>query len=299
MPHASIVPAPPEAGAYLPLHCDDEEIIVGLVADAETSQALAKHFIQAEESETLSPEDMADSVKEIINVAAGLLKTETAKQNRPLKLGLPFFLEGKLKPIGSQEIAGSDIVIGGYHVRLQVLRNHPRVLDLIKAPEGKEAAARSPQEWLSEALTAAFRFTVSTLKVEKYQVKKIMRTFTGEAIAGAYIPMIGEDDSVLLGLLTDETGLREIARGFLQLPESETLDSELMMDAIKEVLNVLSGMIKTQLFKPNTPYLTNLPFFVDGYIEVTDKQDASAALIEIGKVQTYIVIIKQKSEVAG
>jgi CheY-specific phosphatase CheX len=287
-----------ETGAYLPLLSGDEEIIVGLGCDPATCQALAKAFIQADESEALSPEDVADSVKEIINVAAGLLKTEAAKQNRPLKLGLPFFLEGSIRPTENQEVSNTDVLLGGFRVKLQVMRTHPHVLDLIDTPAGKNPPMRSPQEWLSEALTAAFMFTISTLKPEKYQVKKIIKTFSGETIAGAYIPMIGEEDAVLLGLLSDDAGLREIARNFLQLPVEEEMDSALMVDAIKEVLNILSGMVKIQLFKQNTNYLTNLPFFVDGYIEVTEKQEASAALIEIGKAQAYLVIIKKKNETA-
>jgi CheY-specific phosphatase CheX len=269
------------------------------LAEPAAFQTLAKRFIQAGEDECLAPEDVADSVKELVNVTAGLLKTEAAKQNHPLKLGLPFFLEGNIKSDEAQEVAAADIILGGLEVRLQVLRILPQLLGLIEKPALGKVASRSPQEWLGEALTAAFLFTLSTLKPEKYQVKKIIQTFASQTVAGAYVPLIGEDDAVLLGLLSDEDGLREIARNFLELPRAEAPDAALTADAIKEIINIISGMMKTQLFKQNTPIVTNLPFFVDGYIEVTEKQDASAALIEIGNIQTYLVIIKRKMEQAG
>jgi CheY-specific phosphatase CheX len=136
--------------------------------------------------------------------------------------------------------------------------------------------------------------TITNLGLEKYQVQRIVHTFPNNDIAGAYMPLIGDDDAVLIGLLSDTAGLESIARAFLQLPVEETLDWSMTVDSIKEVLNVLSGMVKTQLFKQKTNFKINLPFFVDGYIEVTDKQEAAAALIEMGNAQTYLVIIKRK-----
>jgi hypothetical protein len=281
------------SGAYLPLLGEGEEIIIGLQAEPAVFEDLARRFIQAGAEECLAPEDVADSVKELVNVTAGMLKTEAAKHNHALKLGLPFFLEGNIKPDEAQETSAVEVTLGGLAVRLQVLHIRPRVPESIETP-ARSRTARSPQEWLGEALTAAFRFTFSTLKPQKYQVKKIIQTFGAKNVSGAYVPLVGEDDAVLLGLLSDEEGLREIARGFLELPKAEAPDAALTADAIKEVLNIISGMLKSQLFSQNTPVTTNLPFFVDGYIEVTEKQDASSALIDIGGIQTYLVVIKQK-----
>ncbi len=283
------------AGAYMPLICGEEEVIIGLITDQVTFQSLAKKFVQADDSETLSKEDTADSVKEIVNVVAGVLKSQMASKKTGIKLGLPFFLEGHIKLTEAQEAIYSKICLGSWEAFLMIIRTRPRILDLTISEPETDIVHRTSQEWLSEALTAAFMLTITNLGLEKYQVQRIVHTFPNNDIAGAYMPLIGDDDAVLIGLLSDTAGLESIARAFLQLPAEEALDWSMTVDSIKEVLNVLSGMVKTQLFKQKTNFKINLPFFVDGYIEVTDKQEAAAALIEMGNAQTYLVIIKRKN----
>jgi CheY-specific phosphatase CheX len=281
-------------GAYMPLLCAEEEIIVGLISDPQTCQMLAKKFIQADDTEVLPNEDMADAVKEIVNVTAGLLKSQLTSSKISIKLGLPFFLEGHIKLTESQESACSQMILAGAEIFLIVIRTSPHVLELIET--GPAVPQRTPEEWLSESLTAAFMLTINHLGMEKYQVKKIVKSFPENDIAGAYMPLIGDDDAVLIGLLSNPAGLESLARTFLQMTPAEPVEWAMVVDSVKEILNVLSGMVKQQLFKQNTTFKISLPFFVDGYIEVTENQEAVAAVIDMGTTLTYLVVIKKKNE---
>jgi len=75
-----------------------------------------------EDTEPLPPADIADALGEIANMVAGGIKRRMAKHDSSIKLGLPFFLHGRIEPLAKQETAITEAMIGPVTAQLLLIK---------------------------------------------------------------------------------------------------------------------------------------------------------------------------------
>lgn len=114
------------AGAYLALVSDSVSVQVGIVSSREGCKAISGAMLcmEAEELETLSNTDVADTVGESINILAGMVKTCMAERYPALNIGLPIFIDGQIEPIPNQQVGKTDIMAGKIPLQVVVIQPH-------------------------------------------------------------------------------------------------------------------------------------------------------------------------------
>lgn len=111
------------SGAYISLVNEQNAVQVGLASDAAGCLTLARALFGMEaEAEELSESDVADAINEVVNIIAGGVKSRMHERSPSLRLGLPLFVEGRIKGASSQEELISGITIGPVSAELIVLR---------------------------------------------------------------------------------------------------------------------------------------------------------------------------------
>ena len=152
----------------------------------------------------------------------------------------------------------------------------------------------SKQDWLNEMSDATFELSQTILGIDDYAVKTKEPHFPQDDVLGTYIPLVGEGDAVLIGILSNQQGMQELARSFLGLePGDNELTKEDMVDAVGEVLNILCGIVKRRIIDRRPVLWTGMPNFIEGNIELTKNQESACALVEIGTVKIYLIVIRR------
>jgi len=82
-------------GSSIALTAENGGWQLAVMADRVSCQVLARALFAMEPEEEAPLEDVADSIGEIVNVAAGVLKSSRAAAGQKVQLGLPLFMEGK------------------------------------------------------------------------------------------------------------------------------------------------------------------------------------------------------------
>lgn len=117
-------PGEGSTGAFLALVSDDESIQVGMVSDGAGCRTLSAAFLgmEPEEAVELTGGDIADSMGEMINIVAGMLKVRMAKDQASMNLGLPIYLGGQIEATPQQEVGVWGLRIRDVDVQIIVVR---------------------------------------------------------------------------------------------------------------------------------------------------------------------------------
>jgi CheY-specific phosphatase CheX len=110
-------------GAHIALVGERETAQLGLISSQEGCWNLARAFLGMERDESLSEEDMADALEEIINILAGGVKRRLIALDSSLKMGLPFFIQGHIMATPAQDRAIAAFRLGVVEGHLIVLRS--------------------------------------------------------------------------------------------------------------------------------------------------------------------------------
>ncbi len=113
---------PPEfGGSFIQLVSPKSPVLIGLIGPDNTCYALGRQMLGMEPSEDLTESDMTDAMGEIINVAAGGLKTRLPPEVGSVELGLPLFLNGSLRASGNVAAEVATAQIGSHFCAFLVL----------------------------------------------------------------------------------------------------------------------------------------------------------------------------------
>jgi len=280
------------AGAYIPLLLEQDGLQFGLFADKKGCETLARAFLETETEPGMLREGITDAVKEIVNIVSGMLQQRICSEHK-LQRGLPVFIDGFIQIPRDQEAVYALIEIGA--TRLFLILVHSRAL-----PEAHKRALSSQakltlEDWFGQTLSAAKLLTHDTLGIEQFSVKPWLSEIPDEDISGAYIPWVGENEGILIVLLAEHKGLLALAKHFLNLGLEDTLlTDEDTSDIVKEILNILSGLLKKQVYADYAEMKRGLPIFVDGVIEFTEGQESKCTLLEVGELKIYLMLIRKK-----
>lgn len=150
------------------------------------------------------------------------------------------------------------------------------------------------QTWLDALRAAAYKFMQNTFNSHDVSATSRQSNLPWNNTMGAWVPLVGREHSLQLGLVSTDDGCQAIARKLLNLRPEAPLTEEDMADAIRETVNILAGTSKTAI-EGDTPASTlGLPIFINGHIKITKEQAAASEMISFGDISCYLVVLKQR-----
>lgn len=147
------------------------------------------------------------------------------------------------------------------------------------------------QEWLDCLRSSATELAQRTLRFDGSRVPEPEKD-SGQR-PGAYIALVGDRESVHVGLSSTSQGCRAIARGLLGLRFDSEMSDKDVMDACAEVVNILAGQVKSRMPVDGTLRL-GLPMFVVGQIQVTGDMETATADAKIGPVDCQVHVFRRR-----
>jgi hypothetical protein len=112
------------------------------------------------------------------------------------------------------------------------------------------------------------------------------------AMPGAFIPLIGPNESVQIGLVSTPEGCLVLARALLQGgPELEVTPAD-MADALAEAANILAGFVKRNIQDAVNPVQLGLPLYVNGHLETSDRVRAAVTHLKVGTIEAAVVVLR-------
>lgn len=94
-----------------------------LVGDENSIRTLTRKLFFLEEGEEVTRDDMADAIGELVNVAAGAVKSARQEDKPDLQLGLPLFLTGSgcIEFLANGVYATAQPITGPENIRFQMI----------------------------------------------------------------------------------------------------------------------------------------------------------------------------------
>jgi hypothetical protein len=109
---------------------------------------------------------------------------------------------------------------------------------------------------------------------------------------GAFIPLIGPNESVQVGLVSSLEGCLALARALLQAGPDLDVPPADMADALAEAANILAGFVKRNIQGSVHPLQLGLPLYVNGHLETSDRVRAAVTHLKVGHVHAAVVVLR-------
>ena len=111
-------------------------------------------------------------------------------------------------------------------------------------------------------------------------------------MAGAYIPLLGEDQTLQLALLATPEGCADLSRLLLGLePSDEVADAD-VADAVGELVNIVAGGVKQRMQDQAGVLRLGLPVFINGYVQRTQQLEIALASARMGDVGVHLMALR-------
>jgi hypothetical protein len=111
-------------------------------------------------------------------------------------------------------------------------------------------------------------------------------------VAGAYIPLLAEDQTLQLALLATPGGCADLSRLLLGLEPADDVSDADVADAVGELVNIVAGGVKQRMQDSAGALRLGLPVFIHGYVQRTQQLEVSLASARIGDVETYLMALR-------
>lgn len=113
-------------------------------------------------------------------------------------------------------------------------------------------------------------------------------------MAGAYIPLLAEDQTLQLALLASPAGCADLSRLLLGMEPDEAVSDADIADAIGEWVNIVAGGVKQRMQDAIGPggLRLGLPVFIHGYVQPTQQLEVSLASARIGEVDAHLMSLR-------
>lgn len=113
------------------------------------------------------------------------------------------------------------------------------------------------------------------------------------AVQGSLVPIVSTNLPPLqIGLFSSEDGCASIARALLGFSPTDKLSRADIVDAVNEVVNMLSGSIKSRVPGYSTHAALGLPTFVLGPVECASGQEVAAVPVTVAGVQAFVFVVR-------
>lgn len=113
-----------------------------------------------------------------------------------------------------------------------------------------------------------------------------------EGMPGSFIPLVADNESVQVGIVSSMAGCELMARSLMQLPKDEMMSQSDLADALAEAANILAGYVKRNMQDYLNPVQLGLPLFVNGHLETSDRMRAAVTKVRMGEVDAALVVLR-------
>ncbi|HLQ66306.1 MAG TPA: chemotaxis protein CheX [Candidatus Limnocylindrales bacterium] len=112
----------PRPAAYVAILGERCSLHLGLSSSMGGCRALVRALLGMRQRDPITDAEVVDGMSEILNIAAGKVKSRMVVRDGSLKLGLPMFVQGQVGYGESTERASGDVMIGPVPCQLLVYR---------------------------------------------------------------------------------------------------------------------------------------------------------------------------------
>lgn len=109
-----------------------------------------------------------------------------------------------------------------------------------------------------------------------------------ENLTGCFVALVGEQESLQIGLASDSAGCQTLAQALLAA--DEPLSDSDVSDALGEIANIVAGGVKKRRSSHGGMTL-GLPIVMEGHVRITDHQSMSHLDIALGDVPVRLLVI--------
>jgi hypothetical protein len=142
------------------------------------------------------------------------------------------------------------------------------------------------QAWLAATLDAANEFGTTTLGFDVGDPNATRRL--PENLTGCFVALVGEQESLQVGLASDSEGCQTLARALFAaddpLPDSD------VTDALGEIANIMAGGVKKRRTSQGGMSL-GLPMVMEGHVRITERQEMAHLDIALGEVPVRLLVV--------
>jgi chemotaxis phosphatase CheX-like protein len=122
-PQQGGTPSPdPRPAAYVAILGDRCSLHLGLSSTMGGCRALVRALLGVRQRDPITDAEVVDGMSEILNIAAGKVKSRMVVRDGSLKLGLPMFVQGPVGLGEHTERASADVMVGPVPCQLVVYR---------------------------------------------------------------------------------------------------------------------------------------------------------------------------------
>ena len=110
---------------------------------------------------------------------------------------------------------------------------------------------------------------------------------------GCYLPFEGGDDLLWLCLFSDTGGSQSLARALFALgPDEEDLPADEVGDSMGEIVNIVAGLVKSQMEPRGVSCTIGLPQYLENPTEVMARKFRCGCELRMGPNSGHLVIVK-------
>jgi hypothetical protein len=113
-----------------------------------------------------------------------------------------------------------------------------------------------------------------------------------ESMPGAFIPLIGPNESVQVGIVSTAEGCIRLARALLQADADLEVTPADIADALAEAANILAGFVKRNIQDHLDPVQLGLPLYVNGHLETSDRVRAMVTHLRLGTIEAAVIVLR-------
>jgi Chemotaxis phosphatase CheX len=148
-------------------------------------------------------------------------------------------------------------------------------------------------EWLKSLKDATKDLQETSLRFDA-SAKSEPASKYDEKRPGAYIAVLGEHNSMHLGLCTTPHGCRALARGLLGMRSEEELSDRDAIDGVNEVMNIIAGKVKSRMTGRDGTLRLGMPIFMETPIQMRDNVERVSVEVKIGPVPVELLVFRSK-----
>jgi hypothetical protein len=111
-------------------------------------------------------------------------------------------------------------------------------------------------------------------------------------MAGAYIPLLAEEQTLQLALLASPAGCADLSRLLLGMSPDEDVPDADVADAVGELVNIVAGGVKQRMQDAAGGLRLGLPVFIHGYVQPTQQLEVSLAAARLGDIDTHLMALR-------
>ncbi len=289
-------------GSTIALTGPDTRYTYAVACDQTVAEAFTRAFFAMEPGEDLDIADVADTISELPNLAAGVWKACREKRGESYQLGLPIFRRGN---------SWLRCFADGVHAIAQPLRDpagHVLQVVLIWQSAGSaegctamitETTPPLPVRVLQEAVDSTVATCATQMKLALAVSDEPDDLRDARVDFGSTIALTTEHHGGWnLAVMADAASCHAIARMLFAMEPDEEPEPEDLADGLGEIVTVAAGLLKVKRLAAGQKVQLGLPLFVEGRscseVVASGLQGLSRSLVGPGGISAHVVLSWQQ-----